>query len=120
MSQLKQTEDGDIEIANNQFSLATGSEEIRQRLKQNLKTFLGEWFLDTTIGVPYFQIVFDKSSPSSLIDDVFKDAILKTKGVVEIVEFKELDLNVGTRELTVDFSYRDEFSDGVLDFNEVI
>jgi len=120
MSQLKQTDDGDLAIENNSFSLVTESEEIRQRIKQNLQTFLGEWFLDTTLGVPYFQVVFDKNSPPSLIEDVFKAAILETEGVVELVEFTDLDLDSATRELTVDFSYRDLFSDSVLNFNEVV
>lgn len=120
MSQLLQTEDGDIDIGGNKFSLTSGSNEVRQRLKQNLQTFLGEFFLDTTIGVPYFQVVFDKSSPPGLVADVFKDAILKTAGVVELIRFNDLDLDSGTRVLTVDFDYRDEFSDGVLNFNEVV
>ncbi len=41
----------------------TQQELIRQRVLINLKLFLGEWFANTAIGVPYFQSVFGKNTP---------------------------------------------------------
>ena len=111
MSQLNMTDDGDLAIGNNQLTIVKEKEEIRQRLLQNLRTFLGEWFLDTTIGVSYYEVIFDKGMPEPLIADAFKDEILKTEGVTELREFKKLDLNSATRRLTVDFTVNTIFGE---------
>lgn len=103
MSQLLTDDLGDLEVTNNNFSVIRGDREIEQSLLQNLKTFEGEWFLNTTLGVPYFQIVFQKQSPPSLIADAFKDTILETNGVTELSRFVPLDLSPD-RELSVEFS----------------
>ena len=105
MTQLVQNNDGDIDITNNKFSLTSNNsdEEISQRLKQNLKTFLNEWFLDKTVGIPYLQIIFVKGTPVSVIEAAFKGAIISTDGVATIERFDDLDLDTATRKLTVDF-----------------
>ena len=56
MADLKLNEDtGDLEITNNDLSLTYGVDSRRQHLEIRLRTFLSEWFLDTTVGVPYVQ-----------------------------------------------------------------
>lgn len=109
MTQLKQDVDGDILFENNQFSLVEGEDEIRQRLIQNLKTFLGEWFLDTTIGVPYHQLIFVKDTPASVVEDLLKDEILNTVDVIGLNRFEPLDLDRGPRLLSVDFEVQTIF-----------
>ena len=118
MSQFKQTDDGDHAIENNKWVLVNENEEIRQRNIQNLKTFLGEWFLDLTIGVPYFQIIFNKLASVGQKGAAFKDEILKTKGNLRLNEFKPLDLNSASRKLTVE--YKVETTSGPLAFNEEV
>jgi len=105
MTQIIQTLDGDAEFKNNQFSLTTNlsDEEIVQSLKQNLKTFLGEWFLDLSIGLPYIQIIFKKGTPPEVIDAALKNVIIKTEGVNTLNRFDDLDLNTATRGLNVNF-----------------
>lgn len=107
MSQLEQIDEGDqkgdIKITNNRMSLVTGQAEVRQRIKQNLKTFLEEWFLDTTIGLPYHQLIFVKGTPPSVISDYFKDEILNVRGVTELKSFDPLDLIAASRQLQVTF-----------------
>lgn len=55
MAGFKLNSDGDIEIDNNgkMLLLATKQELVKQRLQIKLKTFKGEWWLDTTYGIPY-------------------------------------------------------------------
>lgn len=105
MTQIVQDDDGDILFKNNKFSLTENlsDEEIAQSLKQNLKTFLGEWFLDLSIGLPYIQIIFVKGTPPEVIDAAFKNAIIKTKGIRTLNNFEDLDLNPATRGLAVNF-----------------
>ena len=105
MVQIRQDIDGDILFENNKFSLTEhlSDEEIVQSLKQNLKTFLGEWFLDLSIGLPYIQIIFVKGTPPEVIDAALKNAIIKTEGIETLNNFQDLDLNSGTRALSAKF-----------------
>ena len=105
MTQIRQDDSGDILFENNQFSLTENlsDEEIVQSLKQNLRTFLGEWFLDLSIGLPYIQIIFVKGTPPEVIAAAFKNTIIKTKGVSTLNRFEDLDLDPVTRGLNVDF-----------------
>lgn len=105
MTQIRQTINGDIDITNNEMTLTAhlSDEEIVQSLKQNLKTFLGEWFLDLTIGLPYIQVIFVKGTPVEVIETAFKNAIIKTIGVSTLNSFDDLDLDTTTRELKVNF-----------------
>ena len=105
MTQIRQEIDGDIDYTNNSFSLTENlsDEEIVQSLKQNLKTFLNEWFLDLTIGLPYIQLIFVKGTPVEVIEAAYKDVIIKTNGVQTLNRFDDLDLNVTTREMAVNF-----------------
>ena len=93
--------DGDLSVTNNQLDTVTGQEEIRQFSIQTLKTFLGEWVLDTTIGVPYFDM-FEKGVNPDTIEALFINEILETLGVVRLLDFN-LDLDVATRELQLDY-----------------
>lgn len=104
MSQLKQTLDGDIAIEKNRFVLVGKDEEIRQRIIQNLKTWLEEVFTDKTKGIPWRQIIFQKGTPAATIENLIKNEILNTVGVIGLNSFAPIELNVGTRELTVTFS----------------
>jgi hypothetical protein len=106
MSQILQDQNGDLAIIDNKMHLVEDNDEIQQRLKQNLKTFLGEWFLDTTLGIPYFQLIFQTHTPISIIEDIFKDEILKTKGIVELLEFSLKKYDKKTRKLTIDFKVK--------------
>lgn len=65
---------------------------VAQRLRIALYTFYGEWFLDTTIGVPYMQQVFSKVRKKSTIDLIFQGIIVADEGVIELVTFfSEID-----------------------------
>ena len=66
----------------------TQAEIVAQRLKITLYTFLGEWFLDRTIGVPYFQQIFGKGRTNSAVDVIFQRFISNDPGVIEIREFQ--------------------------------
>lgn len=109
MSQLKMTDDGDIEIGMNKFSLVTGRAEIRQRLIQALRTFFGEDFTDLTKGLPWFQVVFEKTTPPEQIDAAIKNEILSVTGVISLTRYEPLDLDVATRTLAVDFEVNTVF-----------
>jgi hypothetical protein len=87
MSDIRQTNDGDIAVANNDVVLVTGLEEISQRLTQRLRTFRGEPFLAQDEGVEYFEEVLKKNPNSTIVESIFKREISNTPGVTEIEKF---------------------------------
>lgn len=72
--------DGNLAIVGN--ALAVG-----QHVRQRLKTFEREWFLDTTAGVPWLDQILGKSYDPALAESVVKAEILETDGVTEITSF---------------------------------
>ena len=104
---LKLDENGDIAIENNSFVLigltaSTSLDEIEQNLKQRLRVFLGEWFLDQREGLPYFEHILVKAPDPVVLDTVFKRVIIGTAGVLELLSF-DLNLDTTNRKLTVSF-----------------
>lgn len=85
---------------------------VAQRLKVRLQTFLGEYFLNTTIGVPYYQRIFGKIKNKSTVDTIFQREILSDEGVLEITSYRS-DLDVSSRFLQVTFTVRT--SEGITD-----
>ncbi len=116
MSDLKLDNNGDLAIVNGDLVLTSGSDAIRQHIEQRLKTFLGEWFLDLSTGVPYFQEILKKNPNIQIVDGLFKQTILDTPGVIELMQF-ELDLNAADRTLKVECSVRT--IDSVIDFSQL-
>jgi hypothetical protein len=76
---------------------------VAQRLKVTLQTFLGEWFLDTDLGVPYFESIFGKVSSKSSVDLILQEKILADEGVIEITSFTS-SLSAATRVYTMSFA----------------
>jgi hypothetical protein len=100
MSDFLQTNDGDIAIVNNTASFVEGADEVAQRMTQRLRTFLGEWFLNQEIGVPYLQEVMKKNPNNTIVESVFKREIMDTPGVIGIDSFN-ISVDNATRVMTL-------------------
>lgn len=85
---------------------------VAQRLKILLQTFLGEWFLNTETGVPYFDGVFGKVQSKNSVDLIFQQKILSDPGVIEITNFTS-SLDSSRRTYSMSFTVRT--SEGVTD-----
>jgi hypothetical protein len=78
----------DLIVGNFQFTeISTTAEDLSQRLKIKLLWFLGEWFLDETYGLPYFQEIFVKGVSLEKIDGRFRTAIARERGVSALLEY---------------------------------
>ena len=121
MTQFKMDDNADIAIVNNTFVLTENNsdEEIRQKLIQRLKFFLGEWFLDITKGVPYFQVVFIKGTSPDVIESTFKDTIIGTDGISTLNRFDPIEYDASTREAKVNFDVT-TINGNNLNINEVL
>ena len=65
--------------------LVEGANQTAQQIKIALLTFFGEWFMDTTIGVPYFEQVLIKSPEKAKIENVFRKKILDVANVKRVL-----------------------------------
>ncbi|MFZ7141547.1 hypothetical protein ACLSY0_00065 [Avibacterium avium] len=111
MIDLKLNSQHDLLIKDNKLVLVNGVNQKAQQIKVVLLTFLGEWFLDTTIGLPYFDEILVKNPDSSRIQAIFRKKIMQVSGV-QAVERLELNFNRKERTLGVQFSART--SEGII------
>lgn len=87
------------------FALVDDTRQIMQNLAIRLRFVLGEWFLDITQGIAYYEDVFRKNPNQIQIESIIKQEIVSTRGVVELTSF-EADFNKRTRIFSVRFSAR--------------
>lgn len=73
--------DGDLSISRGDLVLVTGATAIVQAVAIELQFYQGEWFLDLSAGVPYFQEVLVKNPAVEVLQTVFRDVILSVPGV---------------------------------------
>jgi hypothetical protein len=113
MTTIRIGQDNDIQIDNNNLTLIEGREEIAQVLRQRLRVFLGEWFLDTREGIDYYGQILKKLPDPGQVDSLFKNEILTSPGVIELIDF---NLEIEGRQLQLTFTART--ADGIITFNE--
>lgn len=81
-------------------------EAVRQSLQTKLRTFRGEWILDTTYGIDYFGSVLGKATKQE-VDALYTSEILSHPDVTKInrfvstynpyTRFYDVDIDIDTR-----------------------
>lgn len=66
---------GDIAVASDPYAIA-------QDVASAVRTFLGEVWYDTSLGVPYFQQILGKTPPLTLFQELIVQAAESVPGVV--------------------------------------
>lgn len=81
----------------------TRIEYVAQKLQIKFRFFLGEWYLNTDLGIPYLTKMLEKGVDIAFIEAVFKSSIYE---VPEIQELKTFSVTVepASRKLKVNFS----------------
>lgn len=92
---------GDIDLTAGRLTIVGGVDGIRQRWLIYIRTFLGEWFLDQSIGVPYYQRVLKKAVSRNNLKQVFKIATLEVPGVLQVLSVIVDSLDTATRQAEV-------------------
>jgi len=105
----------DLAIENNDLVLIDGVDAVAQDVLIRLQFFLEEWFLDTRLGLPWFQKILGEKPSSSLVSQIIRTAILTTPGMVSINDFTT-EYDGTTRILTVEF--RGTADSGTFEFNK--
>ncbi|CAN7388183.1 hypothetical protein [Neorhizobium sp. LjRoot104] len=86
--------------ADGNLAVVTDALAVGQHARQRLQTFAGEWFLDTTCGVPWLDDILGRSYDPALAESVVKAELLGTDGVEEITSFS-VSFDRATRGLVI-------------------
>lgn len=98
---------GDLQIVNGRFRKITGAEEKAQKINARLDLFLGEWFLDTRVGVPWYELVLVKNPDLEVVRQVFRRVINSVEGIAEVVDVT-LVFDREKRELSYEYEALDD------------
>jgi hypothetical protein len=99
MSDFKYS-DNDRVIVNGDWATVTDADAAAQRIKDRLLTFITEWFLDLSHGVPYRDNILVKNPRLDVVNAILKTEILKSQDGT-FTEFEiTLDAN---RKMTVKY-----------------
>jgi len=90
-------------------TLQTGTAEIDQKIRAVLQTNKGEWFLDTTQGVPYFTDIFIKNASAQVVGSAITAAL---KRIPEVIEVSEMSVVIDRSARTSAVSFRARTTDG--------
>ncbi len=98
-------DDGDLDLTAGLSFTPDLETYVAQRLDENFSFFLGEWFLDLRLGIPYWERIIGAKPDLGLIDTLYRRAALATPGVASV---KNLQVSfVGaTRKLPVALTVR--------------
>ena len=100
---LKLDASGDLDFEDGDLVLVDGTDAIAQDCRVRLRFFLGEWFLDTRLGVPWFQKILGQKPRLNAVRDILQRAALTTPGLLSLSDFS-LDYEGATRRLSVSFT----------------
>jgi len=82
----------------------TGDNEVLQRVHARLERELGEWFLNTDSGLPWYQngkgILGSNIRNKSIVDQLIRKRVLDTDGVSRVVSFNAV-FSSDTREYSI-------------------
>jgi len=85
---IKLDDNGDISFTNGESSVTSiGAEDLAQRIRIRLNTFQGEWFMDNTLGVDWWNRVMGKNRSKIAVDAIIQEQILLEPDALQIVDY---------------------------------
>lgn len=82
---------------------ATLAEEVAQLLFTRFRFFLGEWFLDSSLGLPWFQQILGIKNSDAIVISILRSVVTTCPGVASLTSFS---LNRTGRTIAPRFSCR--------------
>ncbi len=113
MADLKLDINGDLDLSTGDLVILSGVDATAQRLSRKLKFFLGEWFLDTRLGIPYFGSILVKNPSTNVIISLYRQVITSDEAVTIL---NDLDLEYDAANRTLSVSFTAETVEGPLEF----
>lgn len=100
----------DLVFTNGDIVIGSNIDDLKIRIRDAVSTIFTEWFLDTTKGIDYYNIVFAANPSLSVIEATFKATILNAvnnslpEGIQAILTDFSLTINHATRLGTMTFT----------------
>lgn len=94
----------DLELLNDDLRMTTPEEDVPQRIKAYMQLNQGEWYLNTSRGLPYTNSFVEPNIDLAKVDAIIRGGLLTLEGV-ESIDSLELDLNKKTRTLKGTITY---------------
>lgn len=69
------------------IKLVDGADAIAQKIKISLMFWLGEWYQDTTKGLPFLDVIFKKGTADEVIESIIRSRIVAVAGVQRVTDF---------------------------------
>jgi hypothetical protein len=92
---------GDYSFGNGEADFWINQPEgVAQKVQTRLLLFLGEWFLDQTVGTPWFQQIIGYNTTANR-DVAIRTVILQTNGVVALSNYSSSVGGSGSRNFVV-------------------
>lgn len=107
----------DIVLVDGDMLFIDNAERVAQQIKIQLLTFYGEWYLDTTWGVPYLEYILVKNPNFTIIRQIFKEQILSVDDV-KSVDSLQVEYDVQARTMKVDYTASTEY--GLITRKEIL
>lgn len=102
--------DGDLMIIDN-------AERVAQQILISLRFWYGEWFLNTTEGVPYLEYILVKNPNIAHVRQVLTEQIEAVPGV-QSVDSMSIDFDQQGRTLAVDYAATTDY--GLITRREIL
>ncbi|SHI61668.1 hypothetical protein SAMN02745671_01163 [Anaerovibrio lipolyticus DSM 3074] len=107
----------DLILQDRDLMVIDNAERVAQQIVIQLRFFYGEWFLDTSDGVPYFEYVLVKNPNLNHVRQVIREAIEK---VPEVSKINYIKLNFDKVNRVLYVSYEVETEYGLITRKEVL
>jgi len=101
MTDMRITDEGDLDLTNAQAYLVEGDEAIRQHMLMRYRTFLGESVYNLSAGCPWLEQILGQHSTLESVEFVLINYGEQTPGIVPGSIELVLDYDPTTRALTV-------------------
>ena len=93
----------DIILQDNDCMMIDNAERVAQQILITLRFWYGEWFLNTTDGVPYLEYILVKQPNMAHIRQILTEQIQSVEGV-KVVTDMELTFDQRERSLLVEYT----------------
>lgn len=98
---------GDWRFGKGRANYLTRSQAVQQSVVTRLRSFTGDWFLDVTAGLPWYDLLGRKDSETRMLRDIER-VVLTTEGVRTIDRLEVV--SVVARDATIRITLTDIFN----------
>lgn len=101
---------GNIDVSTRSLVVVDEIVALKEHIQQKYSMFLGEYFLDTRLGIPYYENILIKQYSAFNVETILKRVLFNIDEVYSIDSFV-LDFETSERYLDIDFSCTTKFGE---------